>query len=202
MPELDSEEGGLCPGEEERYSTKTSYFGFDEEYYRLSSTRAPIQNGVILSVWPPIERFKLVERSAHLILSSSNEVGIYAANPDCAQAIQATTTLEWLHACGLSSSLKSRPSDSIILIYMKRMICTRVESYEIQVRSNKIILIAADYAGAIYGLNTLKQLIMHNSIVHYEQKSKHIHLPCLLLSDAPTSPLRAVRISLSHQVSP
>eukprot|EP01039_Chlorochromonas_danica_P003323 gene3323-3646_t len=200
MPELDSEEGGLCPGEEERYSTKTSYFGFDEEYYRLSSTRAPIQNGVILSVWPPIERFKLMEKSAHLILSSSSEVGIYAANPDCAQAIQATTTLEWLHACGLSSSLKSRPSDSLILIYMKRMICTRMESYEIQVRSNKIILIAADYAGAIYGLNTLKQLIMHNSIVHYEQKIKHIHLPCLLLSDAPTSPLRAVRVSLSHQI--
>lgn len=191
-------------GEEERYSTKSSFFGIDEGYYQSQPPRrSACTDGEPLVLWPPPERYKLLAGSGPFVLSSCSSeggVGVYAANPECQQAMEALAMMEWLQSMGLPSTFKNRAAESHILIYIKNAICTRKEGFDLQIRPNKIILLAADYAGVIYGLNTLKQLILYNSSVSYEGSGKTYSLPSLLLSDAPLLDVRAVRLSFALQV--
>ncbi|RYG58931.1 hypothetical protein EON64_20780, partial [archaeon] len=188
-------------GEEERFTTKVSYYSFDEDFYRQQG-RSDLPQKHRLSVWPPPERHKVLFQHQSFIFSSSSEggVGIYAANPECQRALEVTALPEWLRSFGVANTLKSRASESQLLVYIKNVVCSRAESFDLQVRPSKILLLAADYAGLLYGLFALRQVLAHHSVVSLSGGARQVSLPCLLLCDAPQSAVRAVRLSHRLQI--
>lgn len=191
------------PVEEEHFATRQSLFSVDESYYQQFSSYTdfsdPSRPPII--VWPPVQRYKVLDALPALSLGKTNEgINIYGANLECQKAIDVVAILEWLQSYGLTADKKHKSSDSHVLIYIKSSICSKPESYEIQIRQNRVVIVAADYVGVIYALNCFKALIMNNGRVSFENEHKCVTLPALLLSDHPTIARRGVIWSFQHHV--
>lgn len=185
--------------EEEVYSTIAAFQSIDEDYYKNKSSADPTLGKVIS--WPPVENYKIIDEGVRFSLSGRSEgVGIYAANLECRKALESVAFGEWLQSMGVSTFVRSKTADCSILVYIKTSVCERPESYEIQIRQNKIIIIAADFVGVVYALNTFKDLLTFNSTTSFEDDVKTLSLPLLLVSDAPAVRHRCVQWSYQFHI--
>jgi hypothetical protein len=185
--------------EEERYASRTSFFGLDPEYYSGIFSSAATSSSLIC--WPPSEKYKILDdKNLFALCSSTDGVGIYLANIECRKALEASAFIEWLQSMGINSTIRPKSVDAQILVYIKSTICERPESFEIQIRQTKAILVAADFRGLLYGLTAFKELISHNGKVSFENDRKCLSLPCLLMSDAPSLARRGVTWSFQYNI--
>lgn len=188
--------------EQPHLSLKTNFQSFDETYYNEASIQASdaaVDASKLPKVWPMCGRWKDHEQAGCFQLQSGH--GLYLANPECQQAVEASAFKEWLESYGITMQNVVRTSEATVLVYIKTALCSQAESFELQIRSNRIILIANDFHGVMYGLHTLKQLIMnHGETVNTTEHGKAIKLSPMLLSSSPAVARRAVMWSYQYNV--
>jgi hypothetical protein len=151
-------------------------------------------------LWPPCGPGSSLSSSDPLRLSAQHGLRLYAADQACQQAIEAVAFTQWAQAFGLPASLVPRPTGAQIQLYIDNTTCAKAEGFELQVRSEEIILVGADFAGLVYGLYRIKQLLDSNSKIWFDGDIKHLELPGLVLSDSPSLPKRAIRCSYQYHV--
>lgn len=74
----------------------------------------------------------------------------------------------------------------------------QAESYEIEVTPKKINVVAADYNGILYSVQTLAQLLPVNYFENKENKEVKWTIPCVLIKDCPRFAYRGVMIDVAR----
>ena len=186
--------------QDEHVSLKANFQSYDQHFYTSDNKQGEITDlSKLPKLWPLCTRFKEHEHAGCFSLHAGQ--GIYLANPECQQALDVTAFREWLESYGFPTHIVGRSSEADILIYVKNTLCPVNGSFELQVRSNRIILIGNDFHGVVYGLLALKQVLTnHTTSTTHEEHGRVLQVPNILMSSSPAVAKRAVMWSYQYNV--
>lgn len=134
------------------------------------------------------QKFKFLPELLPFTLPKLSTLSIFCKSEDAWSTLKENGLLNRLESYGIAFSRSTIVSDSNVVIDLQKLSFLSSESFEIQVRPEKIILIASDLLGMQYGLIALK--LVFCSISTFSEQN--FQIPSLVLYDSPRIAQRAV----------
>lgn len=127
-------------------------------------------------------------------LNDSNTFFIYLQSPDYFEQLSISGFLETLKSANIEMHISENINEASLILMKGDPENIKPEGFELQIRSEKIILTSNDHLGMLYSLYALKQIFGHSFENHLQDFQSAVYI------GSPALSLRAVHYSFNFQI--
>jgi hypothetical protein len=155
----------------------------------------------LLIFWPPVFKQFRSTSDPPLVLRSDENLLVCI----CSQEVDIFPVLTWsgfldsMDLFGFQVQVKRTTQGAKIRLCLDTNVCPQRQSYRLICTSKQLQVIAADYAGLLYGMHTVLQLFQLHSDTRRQQNVTQISVPAVQVLDYPQTPQRAALWSFRSQ---